>query len=140
MFVKSLFLLCSITLVLQSCDDPFFPVGLYDYQVEKLLTNDSNKLWTQIEQQSSDCQDSTWLLIGSNQDSISLSRIVKIENCEIFDTIFFGNAKISFLPETFLSTDTLIFDDSNKWIIEEITFRELVLNINENRGKYYYFE
>jgi len=109
------------------CSEEFVPKGLYDYQVSRLLSNDSNKLWTVTKiivadqpQPIQNCEDSLFLLFTSISDSLliqSLSRNCLTNNDH--DTLDIGQAA----PSSFgiIFSDSLIFRDGRIWFIREIT-------------------
>ncbi len=128
-----------ITLI--NCSEEFVPDGLYDYQVSRLLSADSNKLWTVTEifrdkelQSLANCEDSLFLLFTFTDDSLfvqSLSRLcLEVEG---FDTLDIGSAVPSSAGLVF--TDSLVFEDGEYWIIYEITWENCQLYFEENGVK-----
>jgi len=107
-----------------ACDTDFFPEGLYDYQVERLLSGEGTKSWNQM-LSSDNCQDSVKLVFtlisNSVDDSVLVQRLVANEACSEFDTTDLGNADASSFIDGLLFTDTLNFANGNHWIIEDIT-------------------
>lgn len=118
-----------LALVGSACGGDFFPQGLYDYQVERLLSADSSKVWSQV-MEMDDCADSTWLYIeiiaSDSDDSVTISEIVGGASCDP-DTNLIGNADASAFSEELLFTDSLNFDNGTYWLIEEITSETLIL-------------
>ena len=117
-------------LLLFGCQSDFIPEGLYDYQVERLLSNGDTKVWSQVVN-SSNCQDSTKLSIqlisSSIDDSVAISRLVPLADCTGLDTLFIGNADASSFEGAILFTDTLNFSDGSFWLVEHITSNKIVI-------------
>ena len=92
-----------------SCTNEFFPDGLYDYQVERLLSGGSIKTWNQ-QINSPDCQDSLRLLIelvaASADDSVLVSEIMRGSSCAP-DTTPIGLADASSFLGGLRFTDSL---------------------------------
>ena len=111
-----------------SCEGDFFPPGLYDYQVERLLTGGDSKVWDLVVD-SDDCADSMGLymvlLSDSEDDSVAISSLVPSANCSSMDTIFIGNADASRFIDRLLFTDSLIFENGDYWLIQSITSSSL---------------
>ncbi len=113
-----------------SCDNDFFPAGVYDYQVERLLSADGSKVWRQVIT-TDVCQDSIRLFVelipSSADDSVALSEILRGVNCNP-DTVFIGNADASSFEGAIVFTDSLNFKNGDFWILELITFTNLRIN------------
>lgn len=113
-----------------ACSDDSFPPGLYNYQVERLLSADSSKIWLFVSElnngtefRPTTCSDSTHLYITSvAPDSIHIARLIPKDNCSAFDTLKLGNANAS---GELLFTDTLSFASGEYWFLEEITAQKL---------------
>ncbi|WP_420318341.1 hypothetical protein [Ekhidna sp.] len=129
------FLVIFIFLLVSSCSDENLPPGLYDYQVERLLTNDSSKLWIQVIN-SQECSDSIKMLIESQNDSLDIFNISPTLACDFLDTAFLGRANASQREGSILFDDSIVFSNGNYWIIDEITSDILTVNIGEQRIKY----
>lgn len=111
-----------------SCTNEFFPEGLYDYQVERLLSGGSNKTWNQ-QVNSSDCQDSLRLrieLVASADDSVLISEIIGGSSCAP-DTTPIGLADASSFLGGLRFTDSLNFADGTSWIVNEVTSNTLII-------------
>jgi len=110
--------------VLLSCTDDNFPEGLYDYQVVRLLSNETTKTWQLLNTEPESC-DSTYYYEMSNQvDSIGVAGIRwNCQSGDYTDTIFIDHATPSSLGLTF--SDSLIFDDKTYWIVDEVTSTSL---------------
>ena len=110
-------------LLLTACDNDFFPAGIYDYQVERLLTAGDSKVWSQVISSQS-CQDSVQLFLelvsSSSDDSVAISEIFRGPSCDP-DTNLIGNADASSFEGAIIFTDSLNLSDGDFWIIEEIT-------------------
>ncbi len=144
MSVRNLLLFISAW-IFGSCDSDFFPGGLYDYQIERLLSGGDSKVWNQVVN-STDCQDSVKLLIelvsSSSDDSIAVSLISynfglnELPNsslCQLTDTVLLGNADASSFSDALLFTDSLNFSNGDFWIIKEITAQRIeILNSLES--------
>jgi len=135
------YLFVVLAVLIFACDSNFFPVGLYDYQVERLLSNDSSKTWVQQRSVES-CQDSLLLLFNfvssAEDDSVSIFEIVGGISCDP-DTSFIGNADASSFSDALLFTDTLNFSDGNFWILRSLTAKRLVV-FDDNKELFYLSE
>jgi len=120
-----------------ACGGDFFPQGLYDYQVERLLSADSSKVWNQV-METENCADSTWLYIemlaSDSDDSVAISEVLGGASCDP-DTSLIGYADASAFSDELLFTDSLNFDNGMFWLIEQITSERLIL-FNEERFVY----
>ena len=98
-----------------SCQDDEFPLGLYDYQVERLLHGDAEKLWNTNEV-------GVWsfLLFQSINDSVNVMGFT----IDFSDTISLGMMKAS--VNSMLFSDTLLFSDGHFWLIEEVSSHTLL--------------
>lgn len=122
-----------LLIVISACDSDFFPEGIYDYQVERLLSSGDEKVW--LMQVDSDlCQDSTKLYIqflaSSSDDSLTIFELISNSNCTGFDTTLVGNADASSFDGSFIFTDSLNFANGNFWIIKSITSKSLSLEVD----------
>ena len=112
------------------CSDDNFPQGLYDYQVERLLSAGENKTWLLVSSNEggvasfpTTCADSTRLFVTLiDQDSISISRLLPNPSCSAFDTLKLGNANAS---GDLLFTDSLRFATGRFWTIQSVTASEI---------------
>lgn len=117
-------------LFLVGCSEDNFPQGLYDYQVERLLSAGDSKTWMLVSETEdgtiafpTTCSDTTRLLITLvDQDSISISRLLPNLECNAFDTLKFGNANAS---GDLLFTDSLRFATGSFWTIQSVTSSKL---------------
>ncbi len=124
-------------LVLVGCTEDDFPVGIYGYQVERLLSGGDQKLWQQVVN-TGNCQDSVRLFIrvASSTDSITVSRLNPNTACTGFDTLLLGNASASIVPEGILFTDSINFASGDTWIIQSITATTLTYVTGEGGFSY----
>ena len=106
-----MFALC-ITL---SCQDDEFPLALYDYQVERLLHGDAEKVW-----KTDEVDVWSYLLFQSIDDSVNAMGI----SIDFSDTISLGLMKAS--AKSMLFSDTLLFNDGDFWLIEEVSSNTLI--------------
>ena len=130
-------LIC-LVLACLSCSKQDVQDGLFDYQVERLLSGGSSKTWDEVIN-STDCQDSLRFLIqlveDQEDDSLSISQITtSSSNCTNLDTAFIGLANASSFGEGFSFSDSLIFSDGNVWIINDLTSQILSINTGRNRS------
>ncbi len=123
-----------LALSILSCKDDQFPEGLYNYQVERLLSAGDSKTWNLVSlsrggvnSNPSQCTDSLRLLITSVSDSIHVSRLTPNIDCLTFSTEDLGNANAS---GDLLFTDSLVFSSGHVWIIHQITSENLSLTTN----------
>ena len=111
-----------------ACDKDFFPEGLYDYQVERLLSGGDTKVWNQVIT-SDNCQDSVKLIIrllaNAPDDSLSVLRLLSNAACDGFDTTNLGNADASSSIGALIFTDSLNFAGGDFWIIQSVTSTHL---------------
>jgi len=117
-----------LSLFFLGCDTDFFPEGLYDYQVERLLSGGEQKIWNRVIN-SENCQDSTKLLFtlisNLSDDSVFVQQLRANEACSGFDTTDLGNADASSFVGTLPFTDSLNFADGLSWIIRQISSENL---------------
>jgi hypothetical protein len=118
-------LIVLIWLIIAGCGNDFFPDGLYGYQVERLLSNDTSKLW-----QSQQDPKANYLLFELDSDSLTVSELGQDPS----DTFLLGRAKVS--SKDLLFTDSLLFADNTYWIISEITSQYLT-TFNRSTAKRY---
>ena len=127
MYVRYLLILCAW--LVMSCTNEFFPEGLYDYQVERLLSNGDSKIWNQ-QVNSNECQDSVRLLVqlvsANTDDSVSISEILRGTTCTP-DTTLIGNADASSFLDGLLFTDSLNFADGSTWMVNDISAKSLTI-------------
>lgn len=98
-----------------SCQDDEFPLGLYDYQVERLLYGDGEKAW-----KTNDVGVWSYLLFQSIDDSVNVMGM----SVDFSDTISLGMMKAS--VKSMLFSDTLLFTDGDFWLIEEVSSHTLL--------------
>ncbi|MEO9485386.1 MAG: hypothetical protein ABJG47_18145 [Ekhidna sp.] len=119
-----------IFLCLVSCSEEDLPDGLYDYQVERLLSGQSGtKMWSQ-QVNSTNCSDSVFLLFVSSSDSLDISRIVRSVGCASFDTTLIGRANAASVEGIDLFSDSLIFSSGSHWIVNGITSQQMQLTMD----------
>ena len=127
MYVR--YLLILFVWLVMSCTNEFFPEGLYDYQVERLLSNGDSKIWNQ-QVNSNECQDSVRLLVqlvsANTDDSVSISEILGGIACTP-DTTLIGNADASSFLDGLLFTDSLNFADGSTWMVNDISAKSLTI-------------
>lgn len=122
-----------------SCQEQDIPLGLYDYQVVRLLASDSAKTWfrTQYiengeERPVNTCADSVYTSFVlheiHDEDSVYLYEIVPKTDCSASDTLLLGLFAASSTDNVF--TDSLNFKDGpvDFMLLESITSRFLKLN------------
>ncbi len=116
------------------CDSDYFPEGLFDYQVERLLSAGDSLVWNQVID-SENCRDSVKLLFeflsDSRDDSVSVFQLLANDECNGFKIEVLGNADASSFDDELLFTDSLNFADGRTWIIRSITANELKINTPE---------
>lgn len=123
---KLLYPLLLVLIFVINCSEDFTPEGLYGYQVERLLTNDSNKIWTvtrmmvdNSEISMTACADSLFLLLTSDTDSVSVSSLVRdCSTTSELDTTFLGKANTSTIGLVF--SDSLLFASGDYWLISNV--------------------
>ncbi len=123
--------------LLISCSEETLPDGIYDYQVERLLSGESGvKTWTQIVN-SNNCADSvllTFELVANAADD-SLD-ITMLSGCSPSNSTVLGRASASSPEGGILFTDSLIFASGEFWIIDQITSEQLFLRIDNEDFQY----
>lgn len=123
-----------------SCSETFVPPGLYDYQVERLITNGDSKSWVLqslvIDGQNVEvlvCDSTiTFLAEVVRTDSLVFLEINKRTDCSANDTIFWGAIEASGHVRD-LFNDTLYFNGGVKpsfGLIESITPASFILLFN----------
>jgi hypothetical protein len=122
------FLSSLVIFILIGCGEIFLPEGYYDYQVYRLLSNDSTKLWVveRIDNTSSlfeNCEDSTFYSFESLDDSLSILNLGR--NCGGigFDTLS-DRIGIAGVVGIYFS-DTLFLPGDDFWVIENLTSQML---------------
>ena len=114
----------SITLL--ACSDDNFPDGLYDYQVVRLLSNESAKNWQLLNVDPEICDSTYYYEISDMIDSVGVSGIRwNCQNGGYTDTVFFDYAVPSSVGLNF--SDSLIFNNQMYWVVDEITSNSLVI-------------
>jgi len=118
-----------------SCSEENVPAGIYDYQVERLLTGPfETKDWGEVIS-SINCDDSVKLRFELAGDSIDISQLLYNSSCG-FDITYIGRANASSFPERDLFTDSLIFSDGGFWLVREVTSQLLTIEVNEEKTSY----
>ncbi len=138
-FIKMKLILLSVfMLILAGCQEDDIPLGFYDYQVVRLLTNDSSKTWMRTQyiengqnQPISTCADSLYLyfLIAENtrNDSVDAFEIIPKVSCTTSDTLLLGRFAAASADNIFI--DQLLYADGpiDFMQVENITSRFLKL-------------
>lgn len=134
--MRDKFLSIFLFLLIMSCSEEELPAGIYDYQVERLLSGTSgSKTWDQVVN-SSNCSDSVRLHVVSVDDSLDFSRLTYQTVCSIFDTTYLGRANASKAEDRDLFTDSLRFQNGDFWIVKTITSDLLTIEIEQNVTRY----
>ena len=133
--MRGKFLVLVVFLFLIACSEENLPEGIYDYQVERLLTGGSAKTWDQVVSSTS-CTDSVKLYFELITDSVDISQINPGNACTFNDTVYLGRANASSFPDNNLFTDSLKFSDGDYWIVQRIT-SELLALTGDNNGLEY---
>jgi hypothetical protein len=113
---------------------------MYGYQVERLFSADTAKLWmvTGIEtsgvlENPENCQDSLFYLFQvPAEDSLEIFELMR--NCAIsgdFDSTFLGKARASVSINLF--TDSIRFNSGSYWIVENVTSQSAVLKTEDDQ-------
>ncbi len=119
-----------LAILLFGCQDDQFQQGLYNYQVERLLSGGDSKTWTLVSTNNDGvvsnpalCSDTLRLLISTAAtDSIHVARLTPEIDCIAFVSEDLGKANAS---GNLAFTDSIIFDSGEVWIITEITSENL---------------
>ncbi len=120
---------------MMGCQEENLPIGLYDYQVVRLLASDSAKVWfrTQYVENGAvtpieTCRDSIYGSFVLHErypqvDSAYYYEIIPKSDCSAFDTLIIGKFAASSVSNVF--TDSLNFGDGpvDFMIIDNITSR-----------------
>ncbi|WP_462248295.1 hypothetical protein [Ekhidna sp.] len=120
-----------------SCSEETLPDGIYDYQVERLLSGElGNKTWSQIIN-TTNCADSlklTFELIPDNtDDSLDISMV---SGCfGALTTTYVGRASAS-VRGTVLFSDSLIFSNGDFWIVDQVTSERFRFSLNDQTLNY----
>lgn len=123
---------------LVSCSDESVPAGIYDYQVERLLSGESGiKTWS-LQNSAINCSDSVKLIFelvaNTTDDSLDISII---NGCSQTNTAtLIGRASASSPSDRIIFTDSLIFASGSYWIVNQITSVQLNLSIDGNQSAY----
>ncbi|MEP1032823.1 hypothetical protein [Ekhidna sp.] len=131
--------LVAITLffVIISCAEEQLPEGIYDYQVERLLSGQSGtKTWHQVTN-TTNCVDSIKLvfdlIVSTSVDSLDVSMI---SGCSPSTTNLIGRANASKAMDRQLFSDSLIFADGTIWIVNQLTSKQLTLTADGQSVSY----
>ncbi len=124
--------------ILVSCSEEELPTGLYDYQVERLLSGtEGTKTWSQVVN-STNCADSIKLVFdlvaNSSDDSLDVS--ISSGCVGSLSTVLIGRASASSEDDQILFTDSLNFADGSYWIVEQVTSEQLRLDIDFQSVEY----
>lgn len=127
-----------LTSVLIACSEEELPAGIYDYQVERLLSGQEEmKAWMQVVN-SQNCTDSMQLIFerveNSIDDSLDVSMISGCSSSGL--TTIIGRASASRAIDRDLFTDSLIFASGDVWIVDQITSKQLLLSIDDQSVLY----
>lgn len=130
-----LFVIILIVFVSISCSEEDLPEGIYDYQIERLLSGQTgSKIWSQVSS-NTNCADSIKLIFTLVADSSNDSLDISLERgCSgSSTTTLIGRADASHITDGVLFTDSLLFTNGNYWIVDEITSEQLLLNIDDQQ-------
>ncbi len=134
---------------LSACEEEtFYPLGLYDYQVERLLTGGNEQGTWLINSITKDganqeilsCSDSVrWVFEQVTSDSISVYELTFDAQCLFYDTLIFGQLAAS--GSNLLFTDSLKFDAegtvNDRFIsVSEVTSKLLRVNYRLSGSDY----
>ena len=139
MILKKIFLCCSLILILETCRENYFPSGIYDYQIERLLTGGNCKVWL-VESENGlalpldNCTDSIFLVMSSISDSIDISKVSKQADCSVTNT-YLGRANASSYI-LLQYTDSLIFSNGMIWKTHKVTSQTLSLIREDGLSQY----
>ncbi|WP_370090448.1 hypothetical protein [Ekhidna sp.] len=126
-------LLAVFGIFLLACSEEELPAGIYDYQVERLLSAGSEKTWSEVVN-STNCVDSVKLhfemVSNATNDSLDVFELIPISNCTSFDTTLIGRADASRLVGSDLFTDSLIFSTGSFWIVRGVTSQFMTVEVN----------
>ncbi len=120
-----------------SCSEETLPDGIYDYQVERLLSGETgNKTWSQVTS-STNCADSlklTFELIPDDvDDSLDISMV---SGCfGALSTTYIGRASAS-VRGTVIFSDSLVFSDGEFWIVDQVTAQRFRFSMNDQTLNY----
>lgn len=128
-----------VFLFLIACSEENLPEGIYDYQVERLLSGGSAKSWDQVVSSTS-CTDSLKLYFELITDSVDISQINPGNACTFNDTVYLGRANASSFPDNNLFTDSLKFSDGDYWMIRRVTSSLLQIEVDNSLSDYRYAE
>lgn len=132
-------LLVIFGILLLACSEEDLPAGIYDYQVEQLLSAGSEKTWNMVVN-STNCEDSLKLhfelIRNSANDSLDVFELTPLANCSLFDTTLVGRADASRLPGGDLFTDSLNFVAGDYWILRSITSEFMNVEVNGDLFSY----
>lgn len=122
---------------LMSCSDESVPAGIYDYQVERLLSGESGiKTWS-LQNNAANCTDSVKLLFelvtNTTNDSLDISII---NGCSPATATLIGRASASSPSDRIIFTDSLVFASGSYWIVNQITSDQLSLMIDDDQSTY----
>ena len=132
-------LLVIFGIFLLACTEEDLPAGIYDYQVERLLSAGSEKTWDQVIN-SMECADSLKLhfelVTNTSNDSLDIFELTPTFNCASYDTTLIGRADASKLVGGDLFTDSLVFSSGDFWIVVQVTSQFFGLEIDNSSLNY----
>ena len=146
--MKRLSAILILIVVMISCEEPYFPPGIYAVQVERLLSGGDQKVWQLSaksingdRQELSDCSDLTELHVYDRDSGLV---IYELTTCSTPDSIYWGlgQASVSESNESNpnLFTDTLVLEGGAYpyVLISEITSLSAKMNREANGGRIVY--
>lgn len=114
-----------------SCGDDYVPAGLYNYQVERLLSQGSSKEWTLVSRSIGgsqvaldDCTDSLKLVVDLKSGLLVFNEYTPRVGCALYDTLYYGSGLAS---GELLFTDSIVLEGGayTYLLIDEITSKRL---------------
>jgi len=115
-----------------ACKEDEVPQGLYNYQVERLLSGGTAKTWVLVSTNTDGstatpelCTDSLRLLITSvATDSINITTLTPRLNCATFDSLDLGDANAT---GDLVFTDSINFESGEVWVILNLSSLDLTI-------------
>lgn len=121
-----------------SCSEENLPIGIYDYQVERLLSGQTGtQTWSQTGN-FADCADSVKLMFILVENSVGDSLDISIiKGCSASsNAILIGRANASSAEDRNIFTDSLIFASGDFWIVNQITSQQFNFSIDDQSANY----
>ena len=118
-------LFMTIVTAIISCADDGLPTGLYDYQVTRLMTADSSKIWS-LQPQNIICDSAGYFVFERNIDDSIVWKAIRW-NCDslnFIDTVALSKGIPGHLGILF--TDTIRWENTNPWIVHEVTNNHMI--------------